>query len=215
MHQFAGWHSPPLNPARCWTLRTWVASASRGPSAPTSWLGACSDHVRHTCCARWQLRCLPGQLHRAHVPSASNPQRHGLHREHVSVLLLTVHLPVCCRGMASTADIVFMPYNYLIDSKTRGGLGIQWQNAVLIFDEAHNVEVSCVCPGCKLGCKLGCGPGRGGGCHNVEVSCAWPGCKLGCRLGSGGQGASSTARPSADHQRGTQPAACRCMQLSE
>lgn len=50
-------------------------------------------------------------------------------------------LPAACREMASTADIVFMPYNYLIDAKTRGGLGIQWANAVLIFDEAHNVEV--------------------------------------------------------------------------
>lgn len=46
-----------------------------------------------------------------------------------------------CRGMASTAEIVFMPYNYLIDYKTRAGLNIQWQGAVLIFDEAHNVEV--------------------------------------------------------------------------
>ncbi len=50
-------------------------------------------------------------------------------------------LRVLCRSMASTADIVFMPYNYLIDYKTRAGLNIQWQNAVLIFDEAHNVEV--------------------------------------------------------------------------
>ncbi|PRW44978.1 Regulator of telomere elongation helicase 1 [Chlorella sorokiniana] len=47
------------------------------------------------------------------------------------------------REMAATADIVFMPYNYLIDAKTRGGLGIQWANAVLIFDEAHNVEQVC------------------------------------------------------------------------
>lgn len=43
--------------------------------------------------------------------------------------------------MASTADIIFLPYNYLIDAKTRAGLGIQWDSAVLIFDEAHNVEV--------------------------------------------------------------------------
>lgn len=43
--------------------------------------------------------------------------------------------------MAATADIVFMPYNYLLDAKTRTGLGIAWQSAVLIFDEAHNVEV--------------------------------------------------------------------------
>lgn len=46
------------------------------------------------------------------------------------------------KEMASTADIVFMPYNYLIDAKNRMGLGkICWENAVLIFDEAHNLEV--------------------------------------------------------------------------
>ncbi len=47
------------------------------------------------------------------------------------------------REMAANADIVFMPYNYLVDAKTRGGLGITWDNAVLIFDEAHNVEGVC------------------------------------------------------------------------
>lgn len=47
------------------------------------------------------------------------------------------------REMATTAEIVFMPYNYLVDVKTRGGLGIAWHNAVLIFDEAHNVEGVC------------------------------------------------------------------------
>ncbi len=47
------------------------------------------------------------------------------------------------RDMAANADIVFMPYNYLIDPKTRGGLGIKWENAILIFDEAHNVEGVC------------------------------------------------------------------------
>eukprot|EP00889_Picochlorum_renovo_P005649 jgi/Picre1/32679/NNA_008025.t1 len=47
------------------------------------------------------------------------------------------------RGLTQDADIVFMPYNYLIDSKTRSGLGISWSNAVLIFDEAHNVESVC------------------------------------------------------------------------
>ena len=46
------------------------------------------------------------------------------------------------KEMAASADIVFMPYNYLIDAKTRMGLGgITWQGAVLIFDEAHNLEV--------------------------------------------------------------------------
>ena len=45
------------------------------------------------------------------------------------------------REMAATANIVFMPYNYLVDPKIRGGLATQWANAVLIFDEAHNIEV--------------------------------------------------------------------------
>ena len=47
------------------------------------------------------------------------------------------------RDMAANADIIFMPYNYLVDVKTRGGLGISWDDAILIFDEAHNVEGVC------------------------------------------------------------------------
>ena len=47
-----------------------------------------------------------------------------------------------CRAMASTANIVFSPYNYLLDGKIRGGLSsIKWADAVLVFDEAHNLEV--------------------------------------------------------------------------
>jgi len=46
------------------------------------------------------------------------------------------------RDMAANAELIFMPYNYLVDVKTRGGIGIRWDNAVLIFDEAHNVEVN-------------------------------------------------------------------------
>lgn len=52
------------------------------------------------------------------------------------------------REMASTAELVFMPYNYLIDSRTRAGLKmLTLQNAVLIFDEAHNVEVRALAVG--------------------------------------------------------------------
>jgi regulator of telomere elongation helicase 1 len=31
-------------------------------------------------------------------------------------------------------------YNYLLDPAFRGSLGLAWQGAVVIFDEAHNVE---------------------------------------------------------------------------
>jgi regulator of telomere elongation helicase 1 len=39
----------------------------------------------------------------------------------------------------SGADVVFMPYNYLIDEKIRENFDIRYENACIIFDEAHNV----------------------------------------------------------------------------
>ncbi len=38
---------------------------------------------------------------------------------------------------------MFLPYNYLLDPGTRRTMAdsINWSNAVVIFDEAHNVEV--------------------------------------------------------------------------
>ena len=32
-----------------------------------------------------------------------------------------------------------MPYNYLIDEKIRENFDINYENAVIIFDEAHNI----------------------------------------------------------------------------
>lgn len=36
-----------------------------------------------------------------------------------------------------------MPYNYLLDKKTRGSSLLSFKDAIVIFDEAHNVESSC------------------------------------------------------------------------
>eukprot|EP00877_Chromochloris_zofingiensis_P002619 jgi/Chrzof1/12358/Cz06g31220.t1 len=48
------------------------------------------------------------------------------------------------RDLTPDADLVFMPYNYLLDSQTRRTLGpVRWDNAVVIFDEAHNVQEVC------------------------------------------------------------------------
>ncbi|GIL94350.1 hypothetical protein Vretimale_579 [Volvox reticuliferus] len=46
------------------------------------------------------------------------------------------------RDAGKEADIVFLPYNYLLDPSTRRTMtdNIDWGNAVVIFDEAHNVE---------------------------------------------------------------------------
>lgn len=47
------------------------------------------------------------------------------------------------RSLKQHADIIFMPYNYLLDSKSRRAHNIELKGAVVIFDEAHNVEKIC------------------------------------------------------------------------
>ncbi|KAG6610570.1 regulator of telomere elongation helicase 1-like isoform x2 [Phytophthora cinnamomi] len=44
------------------------------------------------------------------------------------------------RNMLPEAEIIFVPYNYLIDPMARRSIGISIENSILIFDEAHNVE---------------------------------------------------------------------------
>eukprot|EP01022_Parablepharisma_sp_SALTPOND_P000088 TRINITY_DN1003_c0_g1_i10.p1 TRINITY_DN1003_c0_g1~~TRINITY_DN1003_c0_g1_i10.p1 ORF type:complete len:945 (+),score=123.31 TRINITY_DN1003_c0_g1_i10:294-3128(+) len=45
------------------------------------------------------------------------------------------------RELVPYADLIFMPYNYLLDSKIRAQCSaIQYTNSVIIFDEAHNVQ---------------------------------------------------------------------------
>ena len=43
----------------------------------------------------------------------------------------------------SEADIVFMPYNYLLDSKIRAQFSLNFEQSIIIFDEAHNIERVC------------------------------------------------------------------------
>ena len=54
----------------------------------------------------------------------------------------------CCpyflsRELKQKANIVFMPYNYILDPKTRKYQGIDLENNVILLDEAHNVEKTC------------------------------------------------------------------------
>nr|KYP46912.1 Regulator of telomere elongation helicase 1 [Cajanus cajan] len=47
------------------------------------------------------------------------------------------------KELHKVVDIVFAPYNYLIDRGYRKSLQVSWSNSILIFDEAHNLEGIC------------------------------------------------------------------------
>ncbi|KAK9281409.1 hypothetical protein L1049_004310 [Liquidambar formosana] len=47
------------------------------------------------------------------------------------------------RELHKIVDILFAPYNYLIDRGNRKSLSLDWNNSILIFDEAHNLESLC------------------------------------------------------------------------
>ncbi|KAJ2614462.1 hypothetical protein H4S08_001695 [Coemansia sp. RSA 1365] len=44
------------------------------------------------------------------------------------------------REMAETAELVFCPYNYILDPGVREAAGIKLENNIVILDEAHNIE---------------------------------------------------------------------------
>ena len=47
------------------------------------------------------------------------------------------------KELYKNADVIFLPYNYLLDHKIRASLNIDFKGAVIIFDEAHNVQKLC------------------------------------------------------------------------
>lgn len=47
------------------------------------------------------------------------------------------------REDAKDVDLLFIPYDYLINPSTRDSLQVKLKNSILIFDEGHNIEKSC------------------------------------------------------------------------
>nr|XP_015914103.3 regulator of telomere elongation helicase 1 homolog [Parasteatoda tepidariorum] len=47
------------------------------------------------------------------------------------------------RNIKTKADIIFTPYNYIIDPKSRRAHGIELESNIVIVDEAHNIESAC------------------------------------------------------------------------
>ena len=48
-------------------------------------------------------------------------------------------------GHAEAAELIFCPYNYILDPVIRRAVQIDLQDAVIILDEAHNIEDICRC----------------------------------------------------------------------
>jgi len=46
-------------------------------------------------------------------------------------------------AVLSDSDVIFVPYNYIIDRNSRQGLDIDWDNCIVVFDEAHNLDRVC------------------------------------------------------------------------
>ena len=47
------------------------------------------------------------------------------------------------RLRTNVADIVVMPYNYILDKSMRSMLSLPFRDSIVIFDEAHNIESVC------------------------------------------------------------------------
>jgi Rad3-related DNA helicase len=40
------------------------------------------------------------------------------------------------------AEIIFLPYNYLVDTAARKSQGVDLRNSVILFDEGHNLVIA-------------------------------------------------------------------------
>ncbi|XP_017781258.1 PREDICTED: regulator of telomere elongation helicase 1 homolog isoform X2 [Nicrophorus vespilloides] len=47
------------------------------------------------------------------------------------------------KELQQKANIIFMPYNYLLDARVRKSIGVELTNNIVILDEAHNIERIC------------------------------------------------------------------------
>ncbi|EEF52880.1 brca1 interacting protein helicase 1 brip1, putative [Ricinus communis] len=87
------------------------------------------------------------QFKNAHkVKGHPSLQRGGCHEVHDIEDLVKVGKVVrgcsyyAARSMADDAQLVFCPYNYVINPVIRGAMEIDIRGAILILDEAHNIE---------------------------------------------------------------------------
>uniref|UniRef100_A0A8D0LCQ2 Regulator of telomere elongation helicase 1 n=1 Tax=Sphenodon punctatus TaxID=8508 RepID=A0A8D0LCQ2_SPHPU len=81
-----------------------------------------------------------GYKNGAFVFKLTDRRARELKRKWVSMAVCPYYLS---RSLKQQADIIFMPYNYLLDSKSRRAHNLDLKGTVVILDEAHNVEKLC------------------------------------------------------------------------
>lgn len=103
-------------------------------SSSLSFNNACSQLVKKRGC-RFKLNLEGFKL--------SGPEQPVMDIEELGSILGKKH-KVCpfyyTRNSVENADLILMPYNYLFDREFRKTTSINWRNAVVIFDEGHNLE---------------------------------------------------------------------------
>uniref|UniRef100_A0A9I9DEW8 Regulator of telomere elongation helicase 1 homolog n=1 Tax=Cucumis melo TaxID=3656 RepID=A0A9I9DEW8_CUCME len=87
------------------------------------------------------------------VKRHSTFQKGGCHEVHDIQDLMKVGEAVkgcsyyAARSMAHNAQLVFCPYSYIINPVIRRAIGVDIKDAIVIFDEAHNIENIARCAG--------------------------------------------------------------------
>ncbi|KAI9164626.1 hypothetical protein H9P43_008485 [Blastocladiella emersonii ATCC 22665] len=112
--------------------------------APGNINDACSDAIEHKTCTYFKNATALASSHQL-PPIWDVEDMRGLGME----------LKGCpyfaARTLAETAELILCPYNYLLDPQIRDAVGIDLDNAIVVLDEAHNVEdVAREAAGCEI-----------------------------------------------------------------
>lgn len=125
------------------------SSSNTRPPPPTS-----STDVNHSCTKlNKDRKCIYRNTLEDHGPHWHPPssERHAGEdtqpvRDMEDLITVGKRQKICpfyyTRGLIASADILFVPYNYLFDRDARESTlaEVDFENSVLIFDEAHNLE---------------------------------------------------------------------------
>ncbi|CAF0744230.1 unnamed protein product [Didymodactylos carnosus] len=102
----------------------------------TDKISVCREKVRrHQCVFYSKFDSIKSTLSELPIGDIEDMMKHGRQKKFCPYY--------AAREMKQYSDLIFMPYNYLIDIKARRTHSINLRKCVIIFDEAHNIEQIC------------------------------------------------------------------------